>query len=271
MPLKTYLPLVELIFPHKESDLTAVDLFFQKHEAQQKKERSIMRKLIEKAQKSKREGKIGEKIQCDEDEYDEDNDEELQSELAAEQAREDEISDTGNLEKIKSIDIRDPDSFMRIAAFANDFKHAFRKLCSEENDRCSDCSLKYYEQLVPYQQVLKERFCLLVGYWSAKYKDLTEHHESRTSRSTDTKRRNKETAKRIVIDEYRKFSRNYTDKSDLLLMSERKILLRMKAAVDPVLKAKGIYRNGISTNTLRQILREAKEKGKISSYPKHDI
>jgi len=270
-PIKTYLPLIELLFPQKEVDLETVDKFFSKHEAEHKKQRAIMKKLLKKYGVSELTPLSLARHANEYENEKEEIDPEEAAELAAEEAYQDKVMDSSDLDGIQMIDITDPDSFMRVAAYANRFKHAFTRLCSADNGLCSDCTKKHYEEYINYEKPLRDKFFMLVGYWSAKYKDVTEHHESRTSRSTDTKRRNKETAKRIVIDEYRKFSKNYTDKSDLLLMSERKILLRMKAAVDPVLKAKGIYRNGISTNTLRQILREAKEKGKISSYPKHDI
>ena len=270
-PLKTYLPLIEFIFPQKESDLDTVDKFFNKHEAEANKKRAAIKKLLNKVEKLKKEGKIDREIERDQDECDESEDEEFQAELAAEEAHEDEVMDSRDLNKIQTIDISDPDSFMRVAAYANRFKYAFNKLCSDENELCSDCTIKHYELYIKYQKPLRDKFYMLVGYWSAKYKDISDHHESRTNRSTETKRRNRETAKKIVIEEYRKFAKNYADKSDLLLMSERKILLRIKTAVDPALKIKEIYRNGISTNTVRQILREAKEKGKISSYPKHDV
>jgi hypothetical protein len=272
--VKTYLPLVEFIFPNKDEDLVVVRKFYKKREAEAEKVVAALDKLIEKLEKSKKDVRLQRYFERKGQKYigEEKSDDELQTELEAESnARWDKLSDTSNLKNIYTIDINDPDSFMRVASYANAFKHAFNKLCSDENDRCSDCSIKYYQELASYQKALRDKFCVLVGYWSAKYRDITEHHESRTSHSTETKRRNRETAKRIVIDEYRKFVKNFANKSDLQLMSERKILFRIKAAVDPALKSKDIYRNGISTNTIRQILREAQEKGKINSYPKQGI
>jgi len=268
--MKTDLPLIQLLFPRKESDLEAVEKFFEKHENEGKRKRALTKKLLQQLKISAPNDKSEMSADHRENEN-EDDDPELAAELAAEEAYQDDVMCACDLERIHSIDISDPDSFMRVAAYANRFKHEFNRLSSDESGLCVDCGKNRYAEYIKYQKPLRDKFFMLIGYWSAKYKDITAYHESRTSRSTDTKRRNKETAKRIVIDAYRKFSRNYADKSDLLLLSERKILLRMKTAVDPVLKAKGIYRNGISTNTLGQILREAKEKGKISSYPKHGI
>lgn len=264
-PIKTYLPLIEFIFPQKEEDLDTVDRFFQKHEAEANRKRALMKKIL---QKLNSEGKLE---ACNHNEDEDEDNLEIAAELAAEEAHRAEVMDSRDLDSIQTIDITNPDSFMRVAAYANRLKHVFSKLCSDENDLCSDCTIKHYETYIQYQKPLRDKFFTLVGYWSAKYKAISEHHASRTSHSTETKRRNRETAKRIVIDEYRKFVKNFANKSDLQLMSERKILFRIKAAVDPALKSKDIYRNGISTNTIRQILREAQEKGKINSYPKHGI
>jgi hypothetical protein len=175
--------------------------------------------------------------------------------------------DEEDLDRIYTIDIKNTFSFMRIANYSKVLMQLSHTLSNYDQEDVQ-VRIVRFSKLVEYSNGLNDKFNQLSGYWAAQTgidinAKLKEFHSSRTSKSTEAKRKNRRIKEVDVCYEYIQLLKK-TNKETIKQLSENKMAGIVREHILADLKAKGI--GSISIQTIIDILRK-RNKERIPFYP----